>query len=126
MRHEKQNFKNATKSNYIEKGMDIQKEFQILFEYFSFFKSLEMIINNEIAYRWWNHCYVLVHNSYKKSYPKSMLHQLCKSHNNPILVIFEQFSLFTIRKKILIFLDNRRKSKSHRISEIESLSLSKR
>lgn len=30
--------------------MDIQKEFQILFEYFSFFKSLEMIINNEIAY----------------------------------------------------------------------------
>lgn len=77
--------------------MDIQKEFQI--EYFSFFKSLEMIINNEIAYRWWNRRYILVHNSYKKSYPKSMLHQLCKSHNNPILVIFEQFILYLPSEK---------------------------
>lgn len=41
-----------------------------------------------------------------------MLHQLCKSHNNPVLGTFEQFSSIYLGKKVLIFLDTRRESKS--------------
>lgn len=82
--------------------MDIQKEFQILFEFF-FFKSLEMIINNEIAYGG-----TIVTFSYIIPIRNPIRNRCCINYANRTIIQYSLYSnnLFSIyhQKKNLNFL----------------------